>query len=167
MSYCRRRTWRPRPRTTPATGSVPAAAGTPPTWASGRRYQAARCSPGEPATGPPAAGGATAGTNAFNAALRRPATRAFRSRRSRVSSHTTAGKNPASAASIPASAPALTPTANPCTTAATTLSPASATARESIPTGPQWRTTPPRSTQTQPTQPARNQAMNSESPFPG
>jgi hypothetical protein len=67
----------------------------------------------------------------------------------------------------PRQRPGPYPAANPSTTAATTLSTASATARESIPTGPQWRTTPPRSTQTQPTQPAGNQAMNSESPFPG
>jgi hypothetical protein len=99
MSYCRRRTWRPPATHHSRNWLSPGRGRNATTWASGRSYQAALCSPGEPATGPPAAGGATA------------------------------------------------PAANPSTTAATTLSTASATARESIPTGPQWRTTPPRSMQ--------------------
>ena len=51
---------------------------------------------GEPATALPSVGGSGAGANAFSAAWRLSAATAFRSRRSRVNSHTTAGSSPAS-----------------------------------------------------------------------
>ena len=156
----------PRPRTTAATGSV-RPAGTPP-------------------PGPPGAGTRQHYARQGNRRLGRPQQAVPRRARtpstqpcavlprghSAPAGHASAptppqARTPPAPPAPPASAPALTPAANSSTTAAATLSTTSATARESIPTGPQWRTTPPRSTQTQPTQPAGNQAMNSESPFPG